>query len=249
MMTSVRLGTEFANFAGFRASFTSLLLITLQVYDNMRDLMVAGGTVFDALVLWSYLILSSLLMLNILLSIVVEAFMDFKTRRTTEMFLTFGDTCVITYQTIIFDTKQRFRKLRFWKAENSDVEVAKPEGSMFEISSDQSPSNMTVHDKLKYMGSHCNSYFETYTLRSELQTMFSNKIAEKLISETRKLSVLKSDRDIGELITRQIVGNHKQSIEHSNVSNKEVLDRIEELRQLLVSRNDLKPENQMSREI
>jgi len=76
LVFTVRYGTDVEEFATVGRSMNGLLLSCFSQFDAVISILDIGGF-FDVLVVWSFVFLTTLLLLNILLSIVVEAFLRF----------------------------------------------------------------------------------------------------------------------------------------------------------------------------
>jgi len=207
LVVTIRYGADIEQLASFGKSINVLLLVCFGEFSVMIEILDEEGAM-EVFLVWSYVFLTTMLLLNILLSIVVESFLSFHDQREADRFLSFSETIQMSWQLLSCD-------MRYYCCLRK-----KKSAPVAELPSFPGPETepeielMSSNARLNSIVNSADFSMEVFNLRSEFRVLFSDSLVDKILARVRKQSHSQakshSEMFLNKSSARLLTANHKR---------------------------------------
>jgi len=218
------LGPRSSNFETFQTSLSTLLFVSMGEFGDVMPILfdeVQSAQMVAQLFFWSYVFLTSLILFNILLSIVVDSFVTFQDLKKEKKTVGYIESFLIFVFVLWFDWKRFYWakialfltrctcKTKHYEQEKDtnkegDVGIAmktlsKHESMSFYGKDHSSAETEEFYNQphtflmlLNFMKSHCPATTTTFVVRHQFTQVFPSAVVEKLLALFRDRTAMQS---------------------------------------------------------
>jgi len=160
------------------------------------------SSVMAVFIQWSFVGLVTLLLLNILLSIVVEGYLSYVHQRSSKRTFSFSYSIVLVWQTLAYNISNYLKPILLCHKKQTKS-ILKSKDFVFD-----SVNPHTCFDRLNWLVAQDRFTLHTFWLRQELREMFSEHVVDKMIWILRRDVGFKDQLDQLVLIVSMTNSNH-----------------------------------------